>query len=49
MPDNTAANIVKAVTAKTDPVKPEVVLKNQENGGLKLKTQCGKRKIYCRW
>lgn len=35
MPDNTAANIVKGVTDKaTGVVKPEVILKNQENGGV---------------
>lgn len=42
---NTAGNIVKAVTAKTDPAKPEVVLKNQENGGVEVKDpNAGKEK-----
>jgi hypothetical protein len=37
-PQNTAANIAKAVDAKTNPAKtePKVVLKNQENGGVEV-------------
>ena len=44
-PSNTASNIVKAVDAKTNPTKPEVVLKNQENGGVEIKDpNAGKEK-----
>lgn len=41
-----AGNITKAVDAKTNPaVKPEVVLKNQENGGIEVKDpNAGKEK-----
>ena len=46
MPETSATNIVKAVDAKTNPpAKPEVVLKNQENGGIEIKDpNAGKEK-----
>src|SRR5579864_2513887 len=48
MADQTASNIVKAVDAKTNPPKsdkPEVILKNQENGGVEIKDpNAGKEK-----
>jgi len=40
MPETPAQNIVKAVDAKTNPppkTEPEVILKNQENGGVEIK------------
>jgi hypothetical protein len=46
-PTNPAANIVKAVDAKTNPGKaePKVVLKNQENGGVEIQDpNAGKEK-----
>jgi hypothetical protein len=45
MPENTAANIAKAVDAKANPAKQEVVMKNQENGGVEVKDpNAGKEK-----
>lgn len=42
---NVAANIAKAVDSKTNPTKPEVILKNQENGGVEVKDpNAGKEK-----